>query len=458
MLTCFSADDSNPIALYPLTEDQYEAWLQQQDVAAQNWAKAQSEKVSTGNVRLFPNADGGIASAVLIIDGDDLMTFGAGASSLPEGQYQIQGDFTAEQMNFMAVAWGLSAYQFNAYRKNPGYKAQLLLSDAVDSEALHNQLTSYYLVQDLISTPTEDMGPAELAEAVNHVADEFDAQCEVIVGEDLVSENYPLVHAVGRASVNQPRLIDLRWKSKAEPKQKITLVGKGVCYDSGGLSIKPSGSMKDMKKDMGGSAHALGLARLIMSADLPVELRLLIPAVENSIGSASIRPGDIVTARNGLTVEIDNTDAEGRLVLADALTEAASESPDLILDFATLTGAARVALGPEVHAMMSNDNELAQSLQASGKAVNDIVWQMPLFAPYKRFLKSKIADTNNINTTGVGFAGSITAGLFLQQFVNDNRWVHFDIYGWNNDARPGRPAGANVQAIRAVFNYLQGQC
>ncbi|MDF1759095.1 MAG: leucyl aminopeptidase family protein [Coxiellaceae bacterium] len=454
MLNCFSSDSANLIALYPLTEGQYKDWLPQQDAITQRWAQTQSHDASTGSCLSYPNAEGGVACAVVIVDVDDLITFGSGASALPEGQYEIQGEFTTEQLNLMSLAWGLTAYQFHAYSKGKEHKAQLQLPAAVDVTALENQLTSYYLVQDLVSTPTEDMGPAELAEAVNYVADEFGAQCEVIIGDDLLSENYPLVHAVGRASINQPRLIDLRWKSKTTPKQKITLVGKGVCYDTGGLSIKPSGSMKNMKKDMGGAAHALGLARLIMATELPVELRLLIPAVENSVGSASIRPGDVVTARNGLTVEIDNTDAEGRLVLADALAEAVTEKPDLLLDFATLTGAARVALGPEVHAMMTNDDQLARDLQQCGQQVQDVVWQMPLFQPYKRFIKSKIADCNNVNTSGVGFAGAITAGLFLQQFVDGNRWAHFDIFGWNNDERPGRPCGAMVHAIRAIFAYL----
>ncbi|MDF1796294.1 MAG: leucyl aminopeptidase family protein [Coxiellaceae bacterium] len=454
MLNCFSTDDSHLVSLYPLTEEAYKAWLTKQDDITQQWAKTLADTISIGQCITFPNAKGEVASAVVIIDADDLITFGVGASSLPEGQYAIDGEFSAEQLNLMALAWGLSAYQFNAYQKKPEYKAQLYLPAAVDADTLDKQLSSYYLVQDLISTPTEDMGPAELAEAVNYVADEFDAQCEVIIGDDLLAENYPLVHAVGRASINQPRLVDLRWKSKTAVKQKITLVGKGVCYDTGGLSIKPSGSMKSMKKDMGGAAHALGLARLIMACDLPVELRLLIPAVENSVGSASIRPGDVLTARNGLTVEVDNTDAEGRLVLADALAEAVTEKPDLLLDFATLTGAARVAFGPEVHAMMTNDDQLAHDVMSSGQQVQDVVWQMPLFQPYKRFIKSTIADCNNINTSGVGFAGAITAGLFLQQFVDGNRWAHFDIFGWNNDARPGRPAGAMVHAIRAVYDYL----
>lgn len=456
MLSCFVDSSSSAIALHAVKVEQLDEWLQQQSSCCQAWASQTKRLVLAGDSCVFPNEKGQLELAVVLIDArNPVEAIAAAASSLPEQAYALHAELSDQQWEQVCVAWGLACYQFNAYRCQVKTLPMLVWPSNVDKDAIEQQLTSYYLVQDLINTPTEDMGPAELAEAVCFVADEFGADVNVCIGEQLLADNYPMIYAVGRGSPNQPRLIDLRWQSTKPVERSITLVGKGVCYDTGGLSIKPTSSMMLMRKDMGGSAHALGLARLIMAADLPVKLRLLIPAVENALDGASYRPGDILTARDGTTVEIGNTDAEGRLVLADALVEAASEKPDLLMDFATLTGAARVALGPEVHAMMTNDDDLAAALMASGLQVNDVLWQLPLYQPYKRFLKSQMADCNNVNTSGVGQAGAITAGLFLQQFVADQKpWVHMDIFGWNADERPGKPYGASVTGIRAVWHYL----
>jgi len=294
--------------------------------------------------------------------------------------------------------------------------------------------------------------PQNISDIVDEMATQFEGlKATDIIGDDLLKQNYPTIHAVGRASIHQPRLIDFTWGNEDAP--KVTLVGKGVCFDSGGLDLKPGSAMRNMKKDMGGSAHVLGLASMIMQHNLPVRLRVLVPAVENAVSSNAFRPGDVLTTRQGITVEIDNTDAEGRLVLCDALTEADSESPDIIIDFATLTGACRVALGTELPGFFSNDQTVAQQLQASGEAVKDPVWQLPLFKPYQAMLHSQIADT--VNSADTPFGGAITAALYLNLFVSKTTpWVHFDVMAWNNRKLPGRPIGGEAFGIRAVFDYL----
>jgi leucyl aminopeptidase len=317
---------------------------------------------------------------------------------------------------------------------------------------VENIVESTYLVRDLINTPAEDMGPLELSETAMRLSEEFHAQFDQIVGEDLLDEMYPAVFTVGRGSYSSPRLLDLQWGDLNSP--KLTLVGKGVCYDTGGLDIKTGGSMRLMKKDMGGAAHVLGLARMIMKANLPVRLRVLIPAVENSVSGDAYRPGDVITMRNGKTVEVDNTDAEGRLVLADALVEASSEKPDLLIDFATLTGAARVAVGTEIAAMFTNNDKLAECVAASAEHEKDPVWRMPLHQSYLKLLKSKIADI--ANCARGGYAGAITAALFLQQFIDQEiTWLHFDVMGWNVADRAGHPEGGEAMGLRAVFSYLR---
>jgi leucyl aminopeptidase len=308
------------------------------------------------------------------------------------------------------------------------------------------------LVRDLINTPAEDMGPSELSAAARKLGKQFRADVKVIAGDALLKQNFPTIHAVGRASDDPPRLIDLRWGKKSDP--KVSIVGKGVCFDTGGLDLKPAAGMLRMKKDMGGGAHALGLASLIMALKLPVRLRMLVPAVENNVAGNAIRPLDVIRTRKGITVEIGNTDAEGRLVMCDALAAADSENPDMIVDFATLTGAARVAVGIELAAMFCNDDRLAADLEKAAATVQDPIWRLPLWQPYRKLLESQVADINNVSEGG--FGGAITAALYLQEFVGENTpWAHFDIMAWNTSPRPGRPVGGEAQSLRAVFEMLE---
>jgi leucyl aminopeptidase len=312
------------------------------------------------------------------------------------------------------------------------------------------------IARDLINTPANDLGPEELAAAAITLFGTYGGSSRVIEGEALLAENFPMVHAVGRASSRAPRLVDAHWGDASDP--KVTLVGKGVVFDTGGLDIKPSSAMTLMKKDMGGAANVLALAAMIMDAELPVRLRVIIPAVENAISGSAFRPGDVLASRKGISVEIGNTDAEGRLILADALALADEEAPDLLIDMATLTGAARVALGPDLPPFYTDDEGFAADLATHAEAVNDPLWRLPLWRPYESYLDSKIADINHINTSGAGFAGSVTAALFLARFVEKAAtWAHFDIYGWNPADRPGRPAGGEAQAARALFALLQAR-
>ncbi len=312
------------------------------------------------------------------------------------------------------------------------------------------------LARDLINTPANDLGPEELTKAAATLFSDLGGTSDIWIGDALIERGFPLVHAVGVASERAPRLIDCVWGDPAHP--KVTLVGKGVIFDTGGLDIKPSSSMLLMKKDMGGAANVLGLASMIMAARLPVRLRVVIPAVENAIGGSAFRPGDIFRSRKGLTVEIGNTDAEGRLVLADAMALADEESPDLLIDMATLTGAARVALGPDLPPFYTHNDDFAAEISGHAEACNDPVWRMPLWKPYSKYLESQVADLNNVNTSGAGFAGSITAALFLSRFVeNAQTWAHFDIFGWAPAERPGRPVGGEAQAIRALFRLLRAK-
>ena len=316
---------------------------------------------------------------------------------------------------------------------------------------VRGQVAGIYRVRDLVNTPAEDMMPEHLSDAVKTMAGEFNAKVAEIVGDALLKKNFPAIHAVGRAASHAPRLIDLRWGKSNHP--KLTLVGKGVCFDSGGLDLKPASGMRLMKKDMGGAAHAIGLAHMIMSAGLPVRLRMLVPAVENAVSGNAYRPGDVVTSRKGLSIEIDNTDAEGRVILCDALTEAAAETPDLVIDFATLTGAARVALGTDLPAMFCNHDQVAQGLADSAASVHDPVWRLPLYRPYRELIDSPIADIVN---SGGPYGGAITAALFLQDFVPAaTPWVHFDLMAWNLRSRPGRPEGGEAMGLRAILDYLR---
>lgn len=456
MLDCLVARKTAlTVSLTPLSADTLEPWLKRQAKATADWVRAAGFTAKPGATLLIPaEAKGGTAAIggalVGVRDTRDIWSWGGAAGALPAGRYALD-DSAKDHATTAALGWALGCYRFARYKEAAGDLPTLVWPATADRDAVSRSATAVYLVRDLVNTPAADMGPGELATAARALAREFKAKCSVTVGDDLLRKNFPLIHAVGRASARPPRLIDLAWGAARAP--KVTLVGKGVCFDSGGLDLKSSSGMLNMKKDMGGAAHALGLARMIMMAKLPVRLRVLIPAVENSVSGEALRPRDIVRSRNGKTVEVGNTDAEGRLVLADALTEAVSEKPALILDFATLTGAARVAMGPELPAMFVNDDALADDLLQGAEAEGDPVWRLPLWRDYRRFLDSDIADINNTSSTPQG--GAITAALFLQEFVSDETpWAHFDIFAWNAAARTGRPKGGEAMAIRAAFRAI----
>ena len=387
----------------------------------------------------------------------DTWTLGGLAKKLPAQKYALADDFPAETATKLCLGWVLGQYRFTRYKRSDADALpELAFPDNADQNYITAAAEATYLVRDLINTPALDMGPQHLAESAQQVASQFGADYQVIVGEDLLAANYPMVYAVGQANSQSdtqvPRLVDIRWGDPSAP--KVTLVGKGVCFDTGGLNMKNSAGMKLMKKDMGGSAQVLGLAKMIMQLGLPVRLRVLIPAVENSIAGNANRPSDVLTSRQGMTVEIGNTDAEGRLVLADALSEASSESPDLLVDCATLTGAARVAVGAEIAALFCNDDKTAQALLKAGKQEDDPLWQLPLHTPYRKMLDSKVADLNNISSTPYG--GAITAALFLREFIGEQKpWIHVDFMAYNTRSRPGRPEGGDAMGMRSLFTLIK---
>ncbi len=449
----FSTEKTNAILIIPVITKNFNDWISAQPSNLQNWAKNIGFQAKAHQIGIYCNANGSIEKIFLGIDNaKDMESISALPAHLPEGIYSIDSKIFDLSEQEIALAWGMGCYQFGAYRKTKEISAKLFWSeDEKKLQSVVNELTSIYLIRDLINTPTEDLGPAELAEAVEQVAAQFGARVEQIVGDELLAKNFPAIHAVGRASVHQPRLIELTWGKPEHP--RVALVGKGVCFDSGGLDLKTASGMRLMKKDMAGAAHALGLARLIMAEELPVNLHLLIPAVENSVSGDAYRPGDIIRMRNGKTVEISNTDAEGRLILADALAKASEHKPDYLFDFASLTGAAHVALGNRIAALYTDENPLADALMEQSLQVQDPMWRLPMFPPYRSFLNSKIADM--INAADVPYGGSITAALFLKEFVpNDIRWAHFDMMCWSIKDRPGHPEGGDVMAIRAVYRVL----
>ena len=446
--------DARPLRV--LSRDGYAAWRAEQPAPILGWLDGSGFEPKPGRSCLLPGADGAPGGAVFIADPDDPWCWAALAERLSAGVYRLEGALEDEQAVWAAQSWALSGYRFGRYKSVSGAEcdaARLVWPDRVDRGAVGRSVRAIALVRDLINTPASDMGPEELALAAQDLARTYGARVRTIVGDALLSENYPLIHAVGRASSRAPRLIDLRWGDETAP--LVTLVGKGVCFDSGGLDIKGAANMKAMKKDMGGAAHVLGLAMMIMDAGLPVRLRVLIPAVENAVSGSSFRPLDILRSRKGLSVEVGNTDAEGRLVLADCLAEAGRENPALLVDMATLTGAARTALGPELPALFSTHDDWADALLAASRARRDPLWRLPLWRSYRRMLDSPVADINNAPDSA--FAGAITAALFLAEFVPpETPWLHLDIFGWNQTARPGRPEGGEAMAIRALFDLIAG--
>lgn len=440
-------------SIHLIDEKGFAAWLQKQPERRRSAAAAQKFSGKGGELAILPDDKADLWSVVIgVANVENLSSWclAKAAEALPEGVYRLEGTSPGPA----AFGWMTAQYRFDRYRKNENASGPrvLLTSEPGKIDQVVRLAEATALVRDLVNTPTADMGPPHLQAAAEALAKEFDAKLTVTRGDDLES-GYPMIHAVGRAADKAfaPRLVELRWGKPKDP--KIAVIGKGVCFDSGGLDIKPSSAMRLMKKDMGGAAHALALARLIMGARLPVQLHLLIPAVENAIGSNAFRPGDVLSSRKGLTVEIGNTDAEGRLVLADALTRAGEEKPELVLDFATLTGAARVALGPDLPGLFTNDDALADMLTRTGGEVDDPVWRLPLWAPYGEMLKSDIADINNAGEGG--FAGATTAALFLQKFVPEGaKWAHFDTFAWRPSAKPGRPKGGDALGMRAAWAML----
>lgn len=432
-------------------------WLETQSSSTQAWLQSMGFKGASGQLGLVPDNQGKLACVVYGQDtADSLWSYAALAAKLPAGNYRLEGTLGEADADRASLGWGLAAYRFDRYRsekvKDEVGPAQLVWPEKARRARVAALLEGIFLTRDLINTPANDMGPAELAAAAQDLAVKFEAKFAVIEGDDLLARGYPAIHAVGKGSARAPRLIDLTWGS-AGP--LVTLVGKGVCFDSGGLDLKPSSGMLLMKKDMGGAAHALGLASFIMAQGLPLRLRVLIPAVENSVSGTSYRPLDVIGTRKGLTIEVGNTDAEGRIVLADALAEACRDKPDAIFDFATLTGAARVALGPELPALFSNDDRLASAILAAAEAEGDPLWRLPLHRAYRPQLDGKVADLNNISSEP--YAGAIIAGLFLECFVDEGvPWAHIDLMAWNNHARPGRPQGAEAMGLRAAAACIEG--
>jgi leucyl aminopeptidase len=437
-----------------VTKATWEAVSAALPVQARQYARANGFAAKPGECLTLPAPDGDIIQVIFGLEEDagkfrDLFRPGQLPGLLPPGLYRFAN--APHDTRLAALAFALGCYRFGRYRKTEAPNVRLVPPDEIDVADIGRVAEAVTLARDLINTPANDMGPEQLAQAAQTLARRFGAQFNCIIGDELKEKNFPLIHAVGMASSRAPRLIDLTWGDPAHP--KVTLVGKGVCFDTGGLDLKPSGGMLIMKKDMGGAANVLALALMVMDAKLNLRLRILIPAVENAVAGNAFRPLDIFPSRKGPTVEIGNTDAEGRLILADALAFADEETPDLLVDLGTLTGAARVALGPELPPFYTNDETLALDIARCAKTENDPLWRMPLWAPYDSWLDSKVANINNAPSGG--FAGSITCALFLQRFVEAAKsWLHVDIYGWTPSAKPARPEGGECQAARAIYQLL----
>jgi leucyl aminopeptidase len=454
MLNCFVANagsGARPVCTLPAAG--YRDWLGGQPAHVRAWLEGSQFEAKAGRSALLPGADGAPGAALLLqSEPAEPWDFAALRERLPPGDWRLEPATGELDLGAAALGWALASYRFERYRKKESKPLRLVVAANPAALRANAIAEAVYLARDLINTPAADLGPAELADAVSGVAARSGAACRTIVGGDLLEQNFPAIHAVGQASARPPRVIDLAWGEADAP--KLTLVGKGVCFDTGGLDLKTSGNMQLMKKDMGGAAVTLALAQVVMALALPVRLRLLIGAVENSVSGSSMRPGDVLRTRKGLTVEIGNTDAEGRLVLADLLAEADSERLALLLDCATLTGAARVALGPDLPALFTPDDALADDLLAAGRSAFEPLWRLPLHAPYRDLIESPIADLNNAGKPGS--AGAITAALFLERFVTDSpAWAHLDIYAWNAENRPGRPKGGEATSLRALLGAIE---
>jgi leucyl aminopeptidase len=459
--TLRSAEDGTVTPIHCLHESELAAFVEARPSFVKGFVGLEDFKAKAGQVLILPTPQGSV-DRVLLGLGDrgkaDAMLFRALPGRLPAGDYRLAGvpeGFAADQI---ALAFALGAYRFDRYRPRAGERARrLVAADGVDLDEVHAVAHACALARDMINTPANDMGPLQIETIAREIAERYGAEIAVVTGDDLLAENYPAVHAVGRAAVpsRAPRMIEISWGDEACP--RLALVGKGVVFDTGGLDIKPSSGMRLMKKDMGGAAHALALGRMVMAAGLPVRLTVLVPVVENAIAGDAMRPGDVLATRSGLTVEVGNTDAEGRLILADALTRAAELEPALTLDLATLTGAARAALGPQVIPFYTPDDDLARAIEAGARAAADPVWRMPLWDGYREAIESDIADLKN-DPDAWAQAGSVTAALFLQRFApTSGAWAHFDIFAWNPKARPGHVAGGEAQVVRGLYAMLKAR-
>ncbi|HEY3778220.1 MAG TPA: leucyl aminopeptidase family protein [Rhizomicrobium sp.] len=455
MHDCLVTRAKSAVPLDAVKRPDLEGWLSRQSAHDANWLRRAGFAAKDGEILLLPAGEGNVSSAVLGLGEErDPLALAAFSEMLPEGTYLLREIPEGLGGTNGTLAWMLGTYSFDRYRKSNRNVPKLLVDSRLDAARVRRIAEGVFLARDLINTPSNDMGPAELAETARGLAARFGGRCSIVTGDDLILENFPLMHAVGRASERAPCLIDLRWGAEDAP--RVTLVGKGVCFDSGGLDLKNSTGMLTMKKDMGGAAVVLGLALMVMDAKLSVRLRVLVPAVENAVSGRAYRPGDVIRSRKGLTIEIGNTDAEGRLVLADALCEADTETPELLIDIATLTGAARAATGMELPPFFTDDESLAAELSRHATEVHDPLWRLPLWRGYERTLASPIADLNNI--PDYNLAGAITAALFLNRFVERARsWVHLDIPAWIDRPRPGRRRGAEANAARALYALLESR-
>jgi len=440
------------IPLTALHRKSLAVWLKKQPARVKRWVASTEFTGADGERCLIPAADGSVARALVGISAvDDPWAYAGLPTGLPEARYRLDPAPEAAQANAAALGWALGTYRFTRYKKLEASFASLVWPEAADRARISALVEGIGLCRDLINTPAEHMGPSELAAEGQRLAQRHRGKAKILRGEKQL-EGFPCVYAVGRAAAQPPHLLDLVWGNEKHP--KVTLVGKGVIFDSGGLDLKPASNMKLMKKDMGGAALVLGIAHVVMSLDWPIRLRVLVPAVENAIGPHAMRPLDVLSTRKGLSVEVGNTDAEGRLILSDALTAADEEQPELLIDAATLTGAARTALGTSLPALFSNHDETANELLAAGLATRDPLWRLPLHQPYAKQLDSNVADLCNV--TNDAYGGAITAALFLERFISPStHWAHIDTMGWNLETRPGRPSGGEAFALRAVVELLR---
>jgi len=456
-----SSDDNNSaIPVHIVSKNAADAFIVNMKPEHNRWAIENDFKGQKNSVLKLADETGKL-TAVLVGTGDDssktgLSVLAQAAKTVPPGNYYLAENSLADhELTLLCIGWAIAQYEFDHYKeKKNKHNAVLLLKDETKLSEVSAIINGICLIRDLVNTPTCDMGPSHLSTVMNDLSDQYDGVFSAIVGDELLDKNFNTIHTVGRAAANEPRLLDMCWGREDAP--KVTLVGKGVCFDSGGLDLKPASGMRIMKKDMGGAAHALGLAQMIMASGMDIRLRVLIPAVENNVSANAFRPGDIIHSYKGTSIEVGNTDAEGRLVLCDALALAAEEEPELILDFATLTGAARVAMGTDIVPFFTDNDELANNLQQSSEITADPIWRLPLYADYEPLLKSSFADLNNMGSSA--FGGAITAALFLKHFVEEPaNWVHFDLYAWNQKENSTCPEGGEAMAIRAVFAYLQNR-